>query len=165
MPSRKFPLLLKFFSTVLLDSDPESDVASVEQYARTLPDSEQPSFTGEIRTLLESGELPMELFGTEANRWFGSDDEARAWLKSLLKGVQQGETTGAAIKVVDSNGTPLQEGDSVSVIKDLKVKGGSSDLKRGTLIRKIHLTSDPGMVECKVDGSVLVLKTQFLKKS
>jgi protein PhnA len=67
--------------------------------------------------------------------------------------------------VVDSNGAPLSEGDSVTVIKDLKVKGGSSDLKRGTAIRSIHLTEDPGLIECKVDGSVLVLKTIFLKKS
>ncbi len=51
------------------------------------------------------------------------------------------------------------------MIKDLKVKGGTSDLKRGTLVKKIHLTSDPGLIECKVDGIALVLKTEFLKKT
>ena len=66
---------------------------------------------------------------------------------------------------LDCNGTPLNEEDSVTVIKDLKVKGGSSDLKRGTLIRKIRLTPDPKLIECRVDGSVLVLKTEFLKKA
>jgi protein PhnA len=65
----------------------------------------------------------------------------------------------------DSNGTLLQEGDSVTVIKDLKVKGGTSDLKRGTLVKKIHLTPDPELIECRVDGSTLVLRTEFLKKS
>jgi protein PhnA len=59
----------------------------------------------------------------------------------------------------------LQEGDSVLVIKDLKVKGGSSDLKRGTLVKKIHLIDDPEAIECRVDGSTLVLKTCFLKKN
>jgi protein PhnA len=66
---------------------------------------------------------------------------------------------------LDCNGAPLNEDDSVTVIKDLKVKGGSSDLKRGTLIRKIRLTPDPKLIECRVDGSVLVLKTEFLKKA
>ncbi|OFZ23215.1 MAG: PhnA protein [Bdellovibrionales bacterium GWB1_55_8] len=67
--------------------------------------------------------------------------------------------------VKDSNGAALNEGDSVQVIKDLKVKGGSSDLKRGTMIKKIHLIGDPENVECRVDGSTLVLKTCFLKKA
>ena len=66
--------------------------------------------------------------------------------------------------VKDSNGTALNEGDSVLVIKDLKVKGGSV-LKRGTLIKKIHLTDDEGAIEARVDGSTLVLKPMFLKKA
>ena len=69
-------------------------------------------------------------------------------------------------KVKDSNGTALSEGDSVTVIKDLKVKGTSVTLKRGTMIKNIHLTSDAEEIECnaeKVKG--LVLKTCFLKKA
>lgn len=66
----------------------------------------------------------------------------------------------------DSNGYILSEGDSVQVIKDLKVKGASSDLKRGTLIKKIRLVEDdPEIIECRVNGSTLVLKTCFLKKA
>jgi protein PhnA len=68
--------------------------------------------------------------------------------------------------VKDSNGTRLQEGDSVTVIKDLKVKGTSVTLKRGTTIRNIHLTDNDEEIECnaeKVRG--LVLKTCFLKKA
>lgn len=70
------------------------------------------------------------------------------------------------IKVKDSNGTILKEGDSVQVIKDLKVKGTSVTLKRGTLIKNIRLTDNEEEIECnseKVKG--LVLKTCFLKKA
>jgi len=65
----------------------------------------------------------------------------------------------------DSNGTPLYEGDSVTVIKDLKVKGSSVTLKRGKLIKNIRLTSNPDEIECRVDGSHIVLKTSLLKKA
>jgi protein PhnA len=64
----------------------------------------------------------------------------------------------------DSNGNVLVEGDAVLLTKDLKVKGFNKDLKRGTLIKNIRLTSDPGEIEGKVDGSVLVVKTMYLKK-
>jgi len=64
----------------------------------------------------------------------------------------------------DSNGTPLENGDSVQVIKDLKVKGASLTLKRGKTFKKIRLTSKPGEVECREGKTTLVLKTQFLKK-
>ena len=66
--------------------------------------------------------------------------------------------------VKDSNGTVLADGDSVTLIKDLKVKGTSVTLKRGTLIKNIRLTGDPAEIECnaeKVKG--LVLRTEFLK--
>ncbi|HAZ13015.1 MAG: PhnA protein [Bdellovibrionales bacterium GWA2_49_15] len=65
----------------------------------------------------------------------------------------------------DSNGTTLADGDSVTVIKDLKVKGSSIVLKRGTLIKKIRLTDDEEEVDCRVEGSSIVLKTCFLKKA
>jgi protein PhnA len=65
----------------------------------------------------------------------------------------------------DSNGNPLNEGDSVQVIKDLKVKGSSTTLKRGTKFKNIHLTDNPEEVECREGKTTLVLKTCFLKKS
>jgi len=69
-------------------------------------------------------------------------------------------------KVKDSNGTPLNNGDSVTVIKDLKVKGTSVTLKRGTLIKNIRLTEDEEEVECNADKvKGLVLKTCFLKRA
>jgi protein PhnA len=66
--------------------------------------------------------------------------------------------------VKDSNGNILNDGDSVTLIKDLKVKGSSLNLKRGTVVKKIRLTEDPAEVDCRVDGSSIVLRTEFLKK-
>lgn len=68
------------------------------------------------------------------------------------------------MEVKDSNGTLLQEGDSVTVIKDLKVKGSSTVIKRGTIVKKIRLTEDEGEIEGKVEKTTMVLKTMFLKK-
>ncbi|MCZ4244633.1 alkylphosphonate utilization protein [Pedobacter punctiformis] len=68
------------------------------------------------------------------------------------------------MEVKDSNGNILNEGDSVTVIKTLKVKGMSSDIKQGTAVKNIRLTNDPGAIEGRVNGTVLVLKTMFLKK-
>jgi protein PhnA len=68
--------------------------------------------------------------------------------------------------VKDSNGTLLKDGDSVTLTKDLKVKGSSVTLKRGTLIKNIRLTDDPAEIECNADKvKGLVLKTCFLKKA
>ncbi|MFG1396584.1 alkylphosphonate utilization protein [Roseixanthobacter pseudopolyaromaticivorans] len=68
--------------------------------------------------------------------------------------------------VKDSNGTRLKDGDSVHVIKDLKVKGSSSVLKRGTLIKNIRLTDNAEEIECHAEKiKDLVLKTCFLKKA
>ena len=64
----------------------------------------------------------------------------------------------------DSNGTELMDGDSVTVIKDLKVRGSSMVIKRGTKVKSIRLTDNPEEVDCKIDGSGIVLKTCFLKK-
>lgn len=70
------------------------------------------------------------------------------------------------MEVRDSNGSLLAEGDSVTVIKDLKVKGTSVTLKRGTVIKNIHLTHDEEEIECRVEKvKGLVLKTCFLKKA
>jgi len=65
----------------------------------------------------------------------------------------------------DSNGNVLNDGDSVMVIKDLKVKGTSTTLKRGSVAKNIRLTDDPELIECNVEKvKGLVLRTEFLKK-
>jgi protein PhnA len=65
----------------------------------------------------------------------------------------------------DCNGTLLTEGDAVTLIKDLKVKGSSQTLKRGTLVKNIRLTNSPAEIEGRAGGSTMVLKTEFLKKA
>ncbi|MDB5438162.1 MAG: phnA [Caulobacteraceae bacterium] len=68
--------------------------------------------------------------------------------------------------VRDSNGAELLDGDNVTLIKDLKVKGTTVTLKRGTLIKGIRLTSNEAEVECRAEKvRDLVLRTEFLKKA
>jgi protein PhnA len=67
--------------------------------------------------------------------------------------------------VADSNGNELVDGDSVQVIKDLKVKGSSQTLKRGTVYKKIRLTGKDEEIEVRDGKGTLVLKTCFLKKA
>lgn len=68
--------------------------------------------------------------------------------------------------VRDSNGTILKDGDSVTLIKDLKVKGTSVTLKRGQVCKNIRLTDDEELIECNVDKvKGLVLRVEFLKKA
>ena len=69
------------------------------------------------------------------------------------------------MEVKDSNGTLLNEGDSVSIIKDLKVKGSSSVIKRGTIVKNIRLTDSEQEIEGKVEKSMMVLKACFVKKA
>ena len=65
----------------------------------------------------------------------------------------------------DSNGAALAAGDSVTLIKDLDVKGANFTAKRGLLVKNITLTDDPELIEGRVNGSTIVLKTCFLKKA
>lgn len=65
----------------------------------------------------------------------------------------------------DSNGTSLNDGDTVTIIKDLKVKGSSMVIKRGKTVKSIKLTEDPSEVDCRVDGTSIVLRSEFLKKT
>ncbi|OON67846.1 PhnA protein [Hymenobacter sp. CRA2] len=65
----------------------------------------------------------------------------------------------------DSNGNLLNDGDAVTLIKDLKVKGSSQTLKRGTVVKNIRLTNSPAEVEGRAGGSMMVLRTEFLKKA
>lgn len=71
----------------------------------------------------------------------------------------------AAMEVRDAVGNLLADGDSVSLVKDLKVKGAGQTLKVGTVIRSIRLTGDPQEIDCRFDGiKGLVLRAEFVKK-
>ncbi len=70
-----------------------------------------------------------------------------------------------AAEVRDASGTPLSDGDSVVLIKDLKVKGAGQTLKQGTVIRSIRLTENPDEIDCRHDAiKGLVLRTEFVRK-
>lgn len=69
------------------------------------------------------------------------------------------------IEVRDSVGNLLTDGDSVTLIKDLKVKGANQTLKRGTLIKSIRLTGDEQEIDCRYEGiKGLVLRAEFVRK-
>jgi protein PhnA len=65
----------------------------------------------------------------------------------------------------DANGNLLQDGDTVTVIKDLKIKGSSSVVKVGTKVRNIRLIDEDHDIDCKIDGiGPMKLKSEFIKK-
>lgn len=67
--------------------------------------------------------------------------------------------------IKDANGNVLNDGDSVTVIKDLKVKGSSSVLKQGTKVKSIRLVDGDHNIDCKIDGfGAMKLKSEFVKK-
>ncbi|MCM3794569.1 MULTISPECIES: zinc ribbon domain-containing protein YjdM [Priestia] len=70
------------------------------------------------------------------------------------------------LTVKDANGNLLKDGDSVTVIKDLKVKGSSSVVKIGTKVKSIRLVEGDHNIDCKIDGfGAMSLKSQFVKKA
>jgi protein PhnA len=74
-----------------------------------------------------------------------------------------GEDTGPVWR--DSNGTILADGDTVTVIKDLKVKGASKPVKVGTVVKNIRLVEGDHDIDCKIDGfGAMSLKSEFVKK-
>ena len=69
-------------------------------------------------------------------------------------------------KITDANGNALQDGDTVTVIKDLKVKGSSLVVKVGTKVRNIRLVEGDHDIDCKIDGiGAMKLKSEFVKKA
>lgn len=88
------------------------------------------------------------------------DESLAEWAQSGLP-----ETGDAAAKPTrDSNGAELKDGDSITLIKDLAVKGAGFTAKRGTLVRNITLTSNPLHIEGRVSGQLIVLVSAYLKK-
>ena len=85
---------------------------------------------------------------------------AHEWAQQPTEGAEEG---GSSFK--DANGNPLQDGDTVTVIKDLKVKGSSSVVKVGTKVKNIRLVDGDHDIDCKIDGiGAMKLKSQFVKK-
>lgn len=68
--------------------------------------------------------------------------------------------------ITDAHGTPLADGDTITVIKDLKVKGSSSVVKVGTKVKNIRLVDGDHDIDCKIDGiGPMKLKSEFVKKA
>ena len=77
----------------------------------------------------------------------------------------QAENTSDSRIIKDSNGNELQDGDTVTVIKDLKVKGSSLVVKVGTKVKNIRLIEGDHDIDCKIDGiGAMKLKSEFVKK-
>jgi protein PhnA len=85
-------------------------------------------------------------------------EETEAWAKAISEGTPK-------LKHMDSNGVELSAGDTVVLIKDLKVKGANFTAKRGTAVRNIALVHDNAeQIEGKVEGQRIVILTQYVKK-
>ncbi len=89
------------------------------------------------------------------------EDDVREWAES---DTTTNDDDGDA-PCVDSNGATLEAGDTVTLIKDLVVKGANFTAKRGTTVKNISLTSNPEHIEGRVNGTRIVLLTCFLKKA
>ena len=98
-----------------------------------------------------------------ANEWCAADGMQK--LRAIASRVQ-GKGDENELIVKDSNGTRLANGDSVTLIKDLPVKGANVTLKRGTTVKNIRLTFNEQEIECNADKvKGLVLRTEFVKKA
>ncbi|PCI51257.1 MAG: hypothetical protein COB51_02270 [Moraxellaceae bacterium] len=104
--------------------------------------------------------LSAESWAQELLEMLYLDDEVLEWAKSALFEVEDS----SAIDCRDSNGAILTNGDSVTLIKDLVVKGANFTAKRGTQVKSISLTSNPEHIEGRVNGVRIVLVSAFLKK-
>jgi protein PhnA len=91
------------------------------------------------------------------------DEASGEWMPaSELAARREAENT---VEVRDAVGNRLADGDQVTLIRDLEVKGAGQTLKRGTLIKSIRLTGDPQEIDCKFDGiKGLVLRAEFVRK-
>lgn len=91
------------------------------------------------------------------------DEESGDWVPAADLAARQ--KAADQVEVRDSVGNILADGDQVTLIKDLVVKGAGQTLKRGTLIRSIRLTGDPQEIDCKYEGiKGLVLRAEFVRK-
>ncbi len=91
------------------------------------------------------------------------DEESGEWLPASELSAKQ-EAAGA-VEVRDAVGNLLADGDQVTLIKDLEVKGAGQTLKQGTLIKSIRLTGDAQEIDCKYPGiKGLVLRAEFVRK-
>ncbi|MEI7931785.1 MAG: alkylphosphonate utilization protein [Alphaproteobacteria bacterium] len=93
------------------------------------------------------------------------DEASGEWISAAEAAVTPDAPASAAVEVRDSVGNLLADGDAVSLIKDLKVKGAGQILKRGAVIRSIRLTGDSQEIDCRFEAiKGLVLRAEFVRK-
>ena len=95
------------------------------------------------------------------------DEASGEWISAAeaAAGGPGAAAPGDSAEVRDAVGNLLADGDSVTLVKDLKVKGTSQTLKRGTVIKSIRLTGDPQEIDCRFEGiKGLVLRAEFVRK-
>ncbi len=93
------------------------------------------------------------------------DEASGEWISAGDAAARTGAADDDAVVVRDSVGNVLADGDQVTLIKDLTVKGAGQTLKRGTLIKSIRLTGDPQEIDCRYEGiKGLVLRAEFVRK-
>jgi protein PhnA len=92
------------------------------------------------------------------------DEATGEWISPAEAAAKAAETA-AGVEVRDSAGNVLADGDRVTLIKDLTVKGAGQTLKRGTVIKSIRLTGDDQEIDCRFEGiKGLVLRAEFVRK-
>jgi protein PhnA len=95
------------------------------------------------------------------------DEDSGEWLPASELAAQRDKARAAAdaVEVRDAVGNLLADGDQVTLIKDLEVKGAGRTLKQGTVIKSIRLTGDPQEIDCRFEGiKGLVLRAEFVRK-
>lgn len=91
------------------------------------------------------------------------DEDSGEWISAAE--AREKAANADKVEVRDAVGNILTDGDQVTLIKDLEVKGAGQTLKRGTLIKSIRLTGDPQEIDCRHDGiKGLVLRAEFVRK-
>lgn len=103
--------------------------------------------------------LSTESWAQDALDMIYMEDDVKTWAEQGIAAEQREGPTR------DSNGAELKDGDDVTLIKDLKVKGANFTAKQGTLVRGISLTDNPEHIEGKVNGTRIVLVASYLKKA
>lgn len=100
---------------------------------------------------------------TDSDEEYVYDEESGEWMPQSEFDAKQ--VAASAVEVRDAVGNILADGDQVTLIKDLEVKGAGQTLKQGTLIKSIRLTGDAQEIDCKYPGiKGLVLRAEFVRK-
>ncbi|MEE9347719.1 MAG: PhnA domain-containing protein [Robiginitomaculum sp.] len=125
--------------------------------------SQEPAVQAMIYRLLTA--LSGQAWASEALEMLYLEDSVKDWALAQTIGASDSGDGGDYVPCRDSNGAELYNGDTVTLIKDLVVKGAGFTAKRGTAVRNISLTDNPEHIEGRVNGTRIVLVSAFLKKS